>query len=181
MSELFVLHYWISAVAEWLYYNKFGVKHCPNFFLLLGFIQCSLRSCFPAEPQWFVVCKGRNGMPFLLQLMGDTCTRGCRFCSVKTARSPPPLDPQEPHNTARAVAQWGLDYVVLTSVDRDGGYGPCLSSPLFPACTRPRTRSSAQLPSRTLLKETAVLKLCTVPTYFQYFSMSGEIQQNLHR
>uniref|UniRef100_A0A8D2PDJ0 Lipoyl synthase, mitochondrial n=1 Tax=Zosterops lateralis melanops TaxID=1220523 RepID=A0A8D2PDJ0_ZOSLA len=54
-----------------------------------------------------------------IMLMGDTCTRGCRFCSVKTARSPPPLDPQEPHNTARAVAQWGLDYVVLTSVDRD--------------------------------------------------------------
>ena len=52
-------------------------------------------------------------------LMGDTCTRGCRFCSVKTARAPPPLDPEEPENTARAVTAWGLDYVVLTSVDRD--------------------------------------------------------------
>jgi len=52
-------------------------------------------------------------------LMGDTCTRGCRFCSVKTARAPPPLDPEEPHNTASAVVEWGLDYVVLTSVDRD--------------------------------------------------------------
>ena len=51
--------------------------------------------------------------------MGDTCTRGCRFCSVKTSRAPPPLDPLEPHNTAVAVAKWGLDYVVLTSVDRD--------------------------------------------------------------
>merc|ERR1712012_610732 len=54
-----------------------------------------------------------------IMLMGDTCTRGCRFCSVKTARAPPPLDPDEPHNTAVAVAKWGLDYVVLTSVDRD--------------------------------------------------------------
>lgn len=54
-----------------------------------------------------------------IMLMGDTCTRGCRFCSVKTARAPPPLDPAEPVNTAHAVAEWGLDYVVLTSVDRD--------------------------------------------------------------
>jgi len=54
-----------------------------------------------------------------IMLMGDTCTRGCRFCSVKTARAPPPLDPEEPHNTASAVVEWGLDYVVLTSVDRD--------------------------------------------------------------
>ena len=52
--------------------------------------------------------------------MGDTCTRGCRFCSVKTARAPPPLDPDEPKNTAKAITDWGLDYVVLTSVDRDG-------------------------------------------------------------
>jgi len=54
-----------------------------------------------------------------IMLMGDTCTRGCRFCSVKTARAPPPLDPAEPVNTAQAVAEWGLGYVVLTSVDRD--------------------------------------------------------------
>ncbi|TSO98527.1 Lipoyl synthase, mitochondrial [Bagarius yarrelli] len=54
-----------------------------------------------------------------IMLMGDTCTRGCRFCSVKTARQPPPLDPDEPYNTAKAISAWGLDYVVLTSVDRD--------------------------------------------------------------
>ncbi|CAJ0587399.1 unnamed protein product, partial [Mesorhabditis spiculigera] len=54
-----------------------------------------------------------------IMLMGDTCTRGCRFCSVKTARAPPPLDPLEPEHTAKAIASWGVDYVVLTSVDRD--------------------------------------------------------------
>ncbi|KAL0272728.1 UNVERIFIED_CONTAM: hypothetical protein PYX00_005589 [Menopon gallinae] len=54
-----------------------------------------------------------------IMLMGDTCTRGCRFCSIKTSRAPPPLDPNEPKNTAEAIASWGLDYVVLTSVDRD--------------------------------------------------------------
>jgi lipoic acid synthetase len=51
--------------------------------------------------------------------MGDTCTRGCRFCSVKTSRKPPPLDPEEPEKVSSAIAKWGLDYVVLTSVDRD--------------------------------------------------------------
>ena len=52
-------------------------------------------------------------------LMGDTCTRGCRFCSVKTAKAPPPLDPHEPEHVAEALKRWGLGYVVLTSVDRD--------------------------------------------------------------
>lgn len=51
--------------------------------------------------------------------MGDECTRGCRFCSVKTNRKPKPLDVMEPENTAEAISKWGLDYVVLTSVDRD--------------------------------------------------------------
>ncbi|KAK0387764.1 hypothetical protein NLU13_4009 [Sarocladium strictum] len=54
-----------------------------------------------------------------IMLMGDTCTRGCRFCSVKTSRTPPPLDPHEPENTAEALARWGLGYVVMTVVDRD--------------------------------------------------------------
>nr|CAG4714901.1 unnamed protein product [Naegleria fowleri] len=54
-----------------------------------------------------------------IMLMGDTCTRGCRFCAVKTSRAPPALDPNEPENTASAIVKWGLDYVVLTSVDRD--------------------------------------------------------------
>ncbi|KNE55938.1 lipoyl synthase [Allomyces macrogynus ATCC 38327] len=54
-----------------------------------------------------------------IMLMGDTCTRGCRFCAVKTSKTPPPLDPHEPENTAEAISRWGLDYVVLTSVDRD--------------------------------------------------------------
>ncbi|KAG9241602.1 mitochondrial Lipoyl synthase [Calycina marina] len=54
-----------------------------------------------------------------IMLMGDTCTRGCRFCSVKTSKAPAPLDPHEPEHTAEALKRWGLGYVVLTSVDRD--------------------------------------------------------------
>ncbi|CUM54279.1 Lipoyl synthase, mitochondrial [Debaryomyces fabryi] len=54
-----------------------------------------------------------------IMLMGDTCTRGCRFCSVKTNRTPAKPDPMEPENTAEAISRWGLGYVVLTTVDRD--------------------------------------------------------------
>lgn len=54
-----------------------------------------------------------------IMIMGDSCTRGCAFCSVKTSRKPAPLDPDEPENVSKAIAAWGLDYVVLTSVDRD--------------------------------------------------------------
>jgi len=54
-----------------------------------------------------------------IMIMGDTCTRGCSFCAVKTSRAPPPIDPNEPEKVASSVGGWGLDYVVLTSVDRD--------------------------------------------------------------
>lgn len=51
-------------------------------------------------------------------LMGDTCTRSCSFCSVKSGK-PRPLNPQEPHETAERVASLGLKFAVLTSVNRD--------------------------------------------------------------
>ena len=53
-----------------------------------------------------------------LMIMGDTCTRACAFCNVKTGL-PEALDPHEPRNVADAVAQLGLGHVVITSVDRD--------------------------------------------------------------
>ncbi len=54
-----------------------------------------------------------------LMLMGDTCTRGCKFCHVKTGNPKGALDPHEPENVAIALASLTLTYVVLTSVDRD--------------------------------------------------------------
>ena len=54
-----------------------------------------------------------------IMIMGDQCTRGCRFCSVKTNKAPPKLDPMEPLNTATAIQEWNLHYIVITSVDRD--------------------------------------------------------------
>lgn len=54
-----------------------------------------------------------------IMVLGDTCTRGCRFCNVKTSRTPPLPADDEPEKTAEAIASWGVDYVVITSVDRD--------------------------------------------------------------
>lgn len=66
-------------------------------------------------------------------IMGDLCTRRCPFCDVAHGR-PKPLDEQEPGNLAHAVQIMGLEYVVITSVDRDdlrdGGAGH------FAACIR---------------------------------------------
>jgi lipoic acid synthetase len=62
---------------------------------------------------------GRDGPgTATFMLMGDRCSRGCNFCDVRTGGMEA-LDPDEPENVADAVVEIGLDYVVLTSVDRD--------------------------------------------------------------
>jgi len=70
-------------------------------------------------------CWGGGTATFML--MGDTCTRGCRFCMVKSGNPHGLLDFFEPVNVAKTIAQLGLKYVVITSVDRDdlsdGGAG----------------------------------------------------------
>ena len=70
-------------------------------------------------------CFGQGTATFMI--MGDLCTRRCPFCDVAHGR-PRPLDPQEPTRLAATVAEMGLAYVVVTSVDRDdlrdGGAGP---------------------------------------------------------
>lgn len=53
-------------------------------------------------------------------IMGDTCTRGCRFCHIKTARKGAPLDKEEPKKLVKALEELKIfNYVVITSVDRD--------------------------------------------------------------
>jgi lipoyl synthase len=52
-------------------------------------------------------------------VLGDTCTRGCRFCAVKTHSEGTPVDPDEPEKVAESCVAMGLKYVVLTMVDRD--------------------------------------------------------------
>lgn len=68
-----------------------------------------------------------------IMLMGDVCTRACRFCAVNTGNPNGWLDSEEPDNTARSVELMGLKYVVLTSVNRDdlpdggaGHYAACV-------------------------------------------------------
>ena len=77
-----------------------------------------------------------------LMLMGEVCTRACRFCSVDTGNPQGWLDEDEPANSARTVQLMGLRYVVLTSVDRDdledGGAGH------FAACIREIKRLNPQ-------------------------------------
>ncbi len=75
---------------------------------------CEAASCPNRTECW-------SGGTATFLLMGDVCTRGCKFCNIKTARNPPPLNPEEPANLAQAIYDWetDLNYIVLTSVDRD--------------------------------------------------------------
>jgi len=60
-----------------------------------------------------------SGGTATFMLMGEVCTRGCRFCSVKTGNPRGKIDPDEPEKVGFAIAKMNLDYVVITSVDRD--------------------------------------------------------------
>lgn len=53
-----------------------------------------------------------------LMILGDICTRSCKFCATKTGK-PSPIDPEEPANVAKSIQLMGLKHAVLTSVDRD--------------------------------------------------------------
>lgn len=60
-----------------------------------------------------------SGGTATFMLMGEVCTRGCRFCAVKTGNPKGKIDTEEPQKVGWAIAQMGLEYVVLTSVNRD--------------------------------------------------------------
>ncbi len=86
-------------------------------------------------------CWGQGTATFLI--LGDICTRNCRFCNVRTGH-PRPLDPEEPRRVAEAARVLGLKHVVVTSVDRDdladGGAGAFVAAirqirSLQPRCT----------------------------------------------
>jgi lipoic acid synthetase len=61
-------------------------------------------------------CWGNKTATFLI--LGDTCTRGCRFCAIDKGK-PLAVDPEEPRNVALVVQDLGLDHIVVTSVNRD--------------------------------------------------------------
>lgn len=62
-------------------------------------------------------CWSKKHATFMI--LGDTCTRACAFCNVKTGKPTGPPDPLEPLNVAKSVFKLGLKHVVITSVDRD--------------------------------------------------------------
>lgn len=85
-----------------------------------------------------------------IMLMGAVCTRACRFCAVDTGNPQGKLDADEPDNTARTVALMNLEYVVLTSVNRDdlpdGGAGHYARAIEAIKQTSPKTRVEALTP-----------------------------------
>ena len=89
-----------------------------------------------------------SGGTATFMLLGDTCTRGCRFCAVKTAARPLPPDPAEPVKLAASIAALGLRYVVLTSVDRDDLADQ--GAEHFAACVRELKRRDPSLLVETL-------------------------------
>jgi len=73
--------------------------------------------CEEADCPNIYECWGGGTATFML--MGDTCTRGCRFCAVKTGNPKGYLDNDEPTKISSSIEKLNLNYVVLTSVDRD--------------------------------------------------------------
>lgn len=101
---------------EWLKVRAPTSKSYHNIKGMLGDLKlatvCQEAICPNIEECW-------GGGTATFMLMGDTCTRACRFCAVKTGNPKGVLDQDEPEKVGYAISQMKLDYVVLTSVDRD--------------------------------------------------------------
>jgi lipoic acid synthetase len=86
-----------------------------------------------------------------IMVLGEECTRRCRFCAVKTSDAPPAPDPDEPERVGQAVAALGLDYVVITSVDRDDL--PDGGSAHYAACIRAIRQGAPDTVVETLIPD----------------------------
>ncbi len=86
-----------------------------------------------------------------LMVLGDECTRRCRFCAVKTAERPRLPDPEEPRHVGEAVAAMEVGYVVITSVDRDDL--PDGGSAHYAACVREIRARSPHTVVETLIPD----------------------------
>jgi len=84
-------------------------------------------------------------------ILGEFCTRACRFCAVKTMLKPPASDPEEPKKLANAVAKLGLRYAVITSVTRDdlADYG----AGHFAECVRELKKANPKLVVEALIPD----------------------------
>ena len=92
-------------------------------------------------------CWGNKTATFLI--LGDTCTRGCRFCAIDKGK-PVALDPEEPRNVALVVKDLGLDHIVVTSVNRDdlpdGGAGHFAKTVFWIKTLNPQIRVELLIP-----------------------------------
>jgi lipoyl synthase len=92
-------------------------------------------------------CWGNKAATFLI--LGDTCTRGCRFCAIDKGK-PLALDPEEPRNVALVVKDLGLDHIVVTSVNRDdlpdGGAGHFAKTVFWIKALNPQIRVELLIP-----------------------------------
>jgi lipoyl synthase len=105
----------IARKPEWL---KVKLPAGENYTKLRGIVkEGNLHTvCQEAMCPNIAECWGVGTATFMI--LGDTCTRGCRFCNVKTGH-PNPVDPLEAFKLARSIETLGLNYAVITCVDRD--------------------------------------------------------------
>jgi lipoyl synthase len=114
-------------------------------------------------------CWGKRHATFML--MGDTCTRACAFCNVRTGK-PGALDPSEPMRVASAVAALGLTHVVVTSVDRDDldDGGAAHFAATVSAIRESRPETSIEILTPDFLRKTGALEIVlgTPPDVFNH-------------
>ena len=105
----------IKKKPEWI---RSKIINSKNFFLTKSIINKNNLNtvCQEANCPNITECWSKKHATFMI--MGDTCTRACGFCDVKTGK-PKPLDPLEPLKIAKATKELNLKHVVITSVDRD--------------------------------------------------------------
>jgi lipoyl synthase len=100
---------------EWL---KVRVPHGEGFERVKGLVHSLKLATVCEEARCPNIGECWGGGTATVMLMGEVCTRACRFCHVKVG-APPPLDPHEPENLAKAARELDLEYLVVTSVNRD--------------------------------------------------------------
>lgn len=104
------------AKPEWL---KIRPPSTEKFAMIKGLVKSKKLSTVCEEARCPNISECWSGGTATFMLMGDTCTRACRFCMVKSGNPKGILDPDEPRHLTESVKSMGIDYVVLTCVTRD--------------------------------------------------------------
>jgi lipoyl synthase len=121
---------------------------------------CEEARCPNVGECWKGGGEGGAGATMTLMVLGDECTRRCRFCAVKTVLEAAPPDPDEPVHVGQAVAELALGYVVITSVDRDDL--PDGGAAHYAACVRELRRQAPDTVVETLIPDYTGAPLTTL-------------------